>query len=438
VARRHKAVASTRFRRACKRQGAAIASGGLLRGPSAAEGENRGALKLAAGPRTGQDSVVPAIAINRVASLSDRDAFIKFPWRIYANDPAWVPPLLLERKEFIDQKKHPFFEHGKAELFLARREGEIVGRIMASDDPKYNALHGSNAGCFGLFECIDDQTVATALFEAAAGWLRQLGRDEIMGPIDYSTNYLCGLLVEGFEHPPTVLTAHNPPYYVRLIEGWRFEKAIDLYAWWFANPQQAAQRLRRLAGSLEKRSEKVAFRPGNLRDIAGEARRLREIYNQAWARNWGFVPFTEREFDFMARELKPLLVPELVWLAQIGGEPVGFILCVPDINVALKKIDGRLTTLGLPLGLVKLLYHKSRVKTVRLVALGVVPKFRRHGIAEMLVLHIIEEAMLKRGYIGECSLILENNVMMNRFLEAIGAEKYKTYRIYRRSLSATQ
>jgi GNAT superfamily N-acetyltransferase len=377
------------------------------------------------------------IEIIKIASRADRNAFIKLPWKIYEHDPAWVPPLLIERREFIDREKHPFFEHGRAEFFLARRNDEIMGRIVASDDPKYNALHGSNVGSFGMFESIDDQQVAAALFDAAAQWLRDLGRDEIMGPIDYSTNYLCGLLIDGFEHSPTLLTAHNPPYYSQLIEAWGFHKAIDLYAWWYAQPQNAAKRLRRLADGLKRKHQQVTLRPGNLRDLAGEARRLREIYNQAWEKNWGFVPFTEKEFDFIAREMKPLLVPELVWIAEVAGEPVGFILCVPDINVALKKINGRLTTFGLPVGLAKLLYHKSRLKTVRLVALGVVPEYRRHGIAEMLVLHIIEEAMLKRGFVGECSLILENNVMMNRFLEAIGAEKYKTYRIYRRGLAST-
>jgi GNAT superfamily N-acetyltransferase len=378
---------------------------------------------------------VGQIEITRVASNTDRDAFIKMPWKIYANDPVWVPPLVIERKEFLDREKHPFFEHGKAEFFLARRDGEIVGRIAASDDPKYNELHGSNVGCFGMFESIDDPEVANALFEAASKWLRGLGRDEIMGPIDYSTNYLCGLLVDGFQHPPMLLTSHNPPYYSQLIEGWGFAKVMDFFAWWFSEPANAAARLRKLAGALKKRPEKVTLRQINLRDIAGEATKIRAIYNQAWEKNWGFVPFSEKEFAYMTKEMKPLLLPDLVWIAEIGGEPVGFILCVPDINVALKKINGRLTTFGLPIGLAKLLYYKSRLKIVRLVALGVVPKYRRHGIAEMLVLHIIENAMLKRGFIGECSLILENNVMMNRFLEAIGAEKYKTYRIYRRSLA---
>ena len=376
---------------------------------------------------------MPQIEITRVASRAERDAFVKFPWRIYANDPVWVPPLMLERKEFLDRRKHPFYEHGDAALFLARSGGEIVGRIMASDDPKYNALHQSNLGYFGMFESIDDQRVANALFEAAAAWLRQLGRDQILGPIDYSIFYLCGVLVEGFEFPPMVLTAHNPPYYRGLIERAGFDKEIDLYGWWFADPTNAARRLRRLAGALEKRRE-IRLRHGDLRNLSAEARKLLEIYHQAWANNWGFVQFTEKEFEHMTHELKPILLPDLVWVAEIKGEPVGFILCVPDINVALKKINGRLTTFGLPIGLAKLLYYRSRIKTVRLVAMGVVPQYRRHGVAEMLVLRIIEEAMIKRGFVGECSLILENNRMMNRFLEAIGAEKYKTYRIYRRDL----
>jgi len=379
---------------------------------------------------------VPTIEINQVHSRAERDAFIKFPWRVYANDPVWVPPLLIERKQFIDQKKHPFYEHGDATLFLARAGGEIVGRIMACDDPKYNALHQSNVGFFGMFESIEDQQVASALLDAAADWLRQLGRDQIMGPIDYSIFDLCGVLIEGFQFHPMVLTAYNPPYYQQLIEGCGFEKEIDLYGWWFSDPTDAAKRLRRLAGALEKRRE-ITLRPGNLRDLAGESRKLLEIYDQAWKDNWGFAQFTEKEFEFMTRELKPILVSELVWLAEIKGEPVGFILCVPDINVALKKINCRLTTFGLPICLAKLLYHKSRIKTVRLVALGVLPKYRRHGVAEMLVLRIIEEAMITRGFVGECSLILENNKMMNRFLEAIGAQKYKTYRIYRRSLAPT-
>ena len=163
---------------------------------------------------------------------------------------------MLERKEFLNRRKHPFYEHGDAALFLARSGGEIVGRIMVSDDPNYNALHKSNVGCFGMFESIDDQQVTNALFEAAADWLRQLGRDEIMGPIDYSTNYVCGLLIDGFQFPPMLLTSHNPPYYSGLIEGWGFEKAMDLYAWWFANPAEAANRLAPAGRQTEKASRR--------------------------------------------------------------------------------------------------------------------------------------------------------------------------------------
>ena len=378
---------------------------------------------------------MPQVEITQVASKAERDAFIKFPWRIYQGDPAWVPPLLLERKEFLDQKKHPFFEHGAAALFLARSGGKIVGRIMASDDPNYNAFHRSSVGCFGLFECVNDPAVAAALFEAATNWLRATGRDEIMGPIDYSTNYVCGLLVEGFDFPPTLLTAHNPPYYPALIEGLGFNKVIDFYAWWFSEPARAATRLRRLAASLRKR-DAATIRQGNLNNFRAEAGRLREIYNDAWKENWGFVPFTEKEFEFMAKELKQLVVPEFTLIAEVGDEPVGFILCVPDINVAFRKINGRLTSYGLPIGLAKLLYHKSRIRTARLIALGVKPKYRRGGIAEMLVLRIIEDAMIKRGFTGELSMTLEDNHLINRFLAAIGAKKYKTYRIYRRRIDS--
>jgi GNAT superfamily N-acetyltransferase len=373
------------------------------------------------------------IEVSEVTSRRERDAFIKFQWQIYTNDSAWVPPLIIERKGFLDRKRHPFYRHGDAALFLARKNGKIAGRIMASDDPNYNSLHAANVGCFGLFECIDDHDVAAALFDTAADWLRKRGRTEIMGPIDYSTNYVCGLLIDGFQFPPTILTAHNPPYYRDLIESSGFTKAKDWYAWWFADPAKAAARLRPLSERFQKRWP-VTIRAGNLKNIRQESRRLRQIYNQAWKNNWGFVPFTEAEIEFMTHELKQLVLPEFTLIAEVGDEPAGFILCVPDINVALRRINGKLTTFGLPIGLLKLLYHKSRTRTARLIALGVIEKYRRVGIAEMLVLRIVEDGMIKRGFTGELSLTLEDNFTINRFLEAIGAHRYKTYRIYRKQL----
>ena len=366
-------------------------------------------------------------------SDADRNAFIRFPWRIYANDSAWVPPLIIERKAFFDRNSHPFYEHGDAALFLARQNGEVVGRIMASDDPNYNAVHKSNVGCFGQFDCVNNSNVATALFDAAESWLRQKGRLEILGPIDYSTNYVCGLLIDGFQYPPTILTAHNPPYYAELIEGRGFGKIMDLYAWWFSDATKAAARLRKLATRLQPRI-RFTIRPGNLRDLPSESARLRRIYNDAWRDNWGYVPFTEAEFAHMAKEMKPLLRPELTAIAEVEGEEVGFILGLPDINAALQKINGKLAPFGIPIGLIRLLYEKGRLRRARLIAMGVRPEFRQQGVAEMLVLRIIEEAMLKLGFKGELSMTLENNIMINRFLEAIGSRRYKTYRIYRKSL----
>src|SRR4029077_18559307 len=181
-----------------------------------------------------------------VRSSSDRESFIKFQWQIYKQDPAWVPPLIIERKAFLDRRKHPFYRHGDAALFLAKRNDKIVGRIMASDDPNYNALHKTNTGCFGLVESIDDVDVAAVLFRAAEEWLRDRGRTEIMGPIDYSTNYVCGLLIDGFEYSPTLLTAHNTPYYQRLCAPSGFTKEVDWYAWWFDQYNAPVSTLRRL------------------------------------------------------------------------------------------------------------------------------------------------------------------------------------------------
>src|SRR6266446_8037062 len=374
------------------------------------------------------------LSVVEVCSRTERDQFIKFPWRIYKNDPAWVPPLIIERKAFLDRKRHPFYQHGDAALFLAKRSGEIVGRIMVSDDPNYNALLRSNVGCFGLFESTDDVDVAAALFDRAAEWLRRRGRSEIMGPIDYSTNYVCGLLIDGFEHPPTVLTAHNPPYYVRLIAACGFEKVTDWYALWLDPDNAPVSRLRRLVNARARKTS-VKIRPIDLRRVADDSQRLAAVFNEAWKNNWGFVPFTDAETKHMATEMRPIIDPRMTLIAEIDNAPVAFVICVPDINVALRHLNGRLTRFGLPIGLLQLLYRRSKIRTVRFVALGVVEKYRRTGIAEMLVLQVMEEGA-RRGFSGELSMTLEDNVLMNRFLEALGASKYKTYRIYRRSLNS--
>lgn len=373
------------------------------------------------------------VEISEVQSRAELRAFIALPWRIYKDDPAWVPPLILERKAFLNRKRHPFYKHGDAALFLARsrsRGSEIVGRIMASDDPNYNALHQTNIGCFGLFECIDNIEAASALFSAAAAWLRARGRSEIMGPIDYSTNYVCGLLIEGFQHPPAVLTSHNPPYYTDLLEQCGFLKAKDWYAWWFSEFAKPTERLRRIATARAKKHG-VTIRPINLRKLRDEAHRIRTVYNQAWQNNWGFVPFTEAEAEYMAKEMRLLVDPGGTLIAEAGDVPVGFVIAVPDIHIALRRINGRLTYCGIPVGLVKLLYYRSKIRIGRMVALGVVEKYRRAGVAEALVLREIEEGFNT----GELSMTLEDNFMINRFIESLGALRYKTYRIYSKLLA---
>ena len=370
------------------------------------------------------------IEISKVSSRRDRDAFIKFPWRIYADDPAWVPPLIIERKAFLDRKRHPFYRHGDAALFLARRNGEIVGRVMASDDPNYNTLHQSNVGCFGLFDSIDDVDVAKALFDAAVKWSRDKGRSEILGPIDYSTNYVCGLLIDGFEHPPAVLTAHNPPYYQRLLEALGFEKEKDWYAWWFSEFSKPLDRLRRI---VQARTAKhgVKIRRFDLKNLAGESQRIRSVYNQAWRNNWGFVPFTEAEADHMAKEMRSLISPGGTLIAESNGVPIGFVITIPDIHIPFRRMNGRLTWFGLPIGLLRLIYHRFTLRIGRMVALGVVEKYRCAGVAEALVLREIEEGFNT----GELSMTLEDNFMINRFIEAMGAQRYKTYRIFKRTLT---
>ena len=255
-----------------------------------------------------------------------------------------------------------------------------------------------------------------------------------MGPIDYSTNYVCGLLIDGFEHPPTLLTGHNPPYYARLIEACGFIKEKDWYAWWFVPTPAPLERLGRVA-KARARNTSMKIRSIDLRHLTDDSRRVSVVFNEAWKHNWGFVPFTEAEAEHMAKEMRPVIDPRMTLIAEIDNAPVAFVICVPDINVALRHLNGRLTRFGLPIGLIKLLWYRRKIRKVRFVALGVLENCRRAGIAEMLVLQVMAEGA-RRGVSGELSMTLEDNVLVNRFIKAMGASRYKTYRIYRRSLNS--
>ncbi len=374
------------------------------------------------------------VKIQPVCDRRLREVFLRFPWSIYANDPLWVPPLLVERREFLDVKKHPFFLHGTAALFLAYRGKQVVGRILASEDPRYNATHETRAGCFGMFESINDQAVASALLDAAAGWLRARGLNEIMGPIDYSTNYQCGLLVEGFETPPRVFMNHNPPYYADLLGRWGLAKAKDLYAWWFTDQNDLAKRWLRRAEHLAARAE-ISIRPFRLNDFHNEIMHCKAVYNEAWEKNWGFVRMTDEEFFFFARDLVKWVPPDLLLMAEVRGQVVGLAMTLPDFNEAFRPLNGEIFRWGLPIGYFQLKRNMRRIKAGRLIALGVLNAFRRRGVAELLILGTLSNARNNHGYTGaELSWTLEDNDLINRAIRTCGAELYKTFRIYQRPI----
>ncbi|HYI00113.1 N-acetyltransferase, partial [Hyalangium sp.] len=378
-------------------------------------------------------SVPPDVTVTTVRGSADRTAFIRMVYRIYQGDPNWVPPLEMERKDFLDRKKNPFFDFGEVELFLARRGGQVVGRIAAVKDPHYNEFHGTNEGFFGLFECINDTGVARALFDAAAQWLLARGFAKMLGPMNFSTNHEVGLLVDGFDRPPAIMTTYNPPYYGALIEANGFTKAKDLWSFELSSAVQPPEKVARIAEKLRQR-EGVTVRSVDLKHFEAEVRLIKGIYNAAWEKNWGFVPMTEREFDHLARDMKQIVRPELVLIAEVKGEPVAFSMTIPDANEALKVAHGRLTTFGLPIGLVKLVLASRKIRRLRLVTLGIKEGYRRRGLDAILYLDTLRTAH-QLGYEGgEISWTLEDNQLVNRAIESMGGKRSKTHRVYERSL----
>jgi len=367
----------------------------------------------------------------RVTPLRDRREqreFLAFPYRFYREDPYWVAPLWIAQRELWDTARHPFWAHADRERFLARRGSETVGRIAAILDRNFNEFHHAQAGFFGFLETVNDPEVAAALLEAAAGWLRQRGALVIYGPMNPSTNYECGLLVDGFDLSPWVMMPYNPPYYPELVEraGWR--RAKDLYAYYLNREIVTLARLERVAERVLKVSG-LSIRSMRMGEFEAEAERAWQIYNAAWSRNWGFTPMTREEFAHLARDMKPIVDPELVLFGELDGQPVGFVLALPDMNRALKPAQGRL----FPLGLLKIMYHKRTIRSMRVATLGVLERHRTAGVAAGLVFEIIRHG-IQRGYQeAEMSWVLEDNVLMNRPLEALSARRYKTYRIYERS-----
>lgn len=365
------------------------------------------------------------IRIEPVRNKADREQFIKFLWKIYEGNPAWVPPLLMDRRKLMDKEKNPFYQHADVEFFLARRDGEIVGRIAGIVNHNHNKEHQENIGFFGFFECIDDQVVANALFDAARDFLRERGVTAMRGPANPSVNDEYGLLVDGFNERPTLLMPYNPEYYVRLIENYGFVKAKDLYAYLLSQETVYSDRFER-ANSLVKLRNQITIRTLDMKHFDRDAAIVKQIYNAAWAKNWGAVPMTDAEMDALAKDLKPIVVPDLVLFAEAKGKVIGFGLSLPDINIALRyNKKGRL----LP-GLLQLFLRKKEINLVRVIVLGVLPEYLNTGAAGVLFYETAVRAK-KLGYMhGEASWILEDNVRMVRAAEAMNGKITKRYRIY--------
>jgi GNAT superfamily N-acetyltransferase len=370
--------------------------------------------------------------VTPVRSSSEMSEFIRLPWKLYKGDANWVPPLIsAERKQLVPHLKNPFWMHAQAEYFLARVDGKPVGRIAAITNFLHNEVHQDRVGFFGFFECINDAEVANDLIGAAEAWLRGKGMTHARGPVNPSMNDPCGLLVDGFKWPPFVLMTYNPPYYRDLIEGAEYAKVMDLYAYIMLHTNLIREKVDRVANAVKERGS-ITIRAVNMDRFEEELGKVQTIYNDAWERNWGFVPMTPAEIKFAADDFKSIILPEFVYFAELNGEEVGFSLALPDINHALKRANGRL----FPFGWFYFLKRNLRkIPALRLMALGVKKKHQHLGIGTLFYQRYMEEG-LKRGYkAAEFSWVLETNEAMNKPLREMGAKPYRTYRIYERELA---
>ncbi|MFL5472649.1 MAG: N-acetyltransferase, partial [Gemmatimonadales bacterium] len=373
-----------------------------------------------------------ALRVRAARDRRDLKRFIDLPYRLHARDPLWVPPLRRDVALLLDRGKNPFFEHAEAEYFLVERDGAVVGRIAAISNRLHNDTHGDRVGFFGFFECVDDQAVAGVLFSTAAEWCRVKGHDVMRGPASFSVNDECGLLVDGVETQPTLMMPHNPRHYVQLIERAGFRKAKDLLVYQGGSMDgyvPVPERLTR-ATELIRQRHGITLRPLNMKDFEGEVERIKELYNAAWEKNWGFVPMTDHEIDHLAEQFKPVVIPELVPMAYKDGKLIGFGIALPDLNVVFRtNRSGRLFPV-----IFRLLWalKMKRIRRARILLLGVVPAQQGKGIDAVLY-HWIWTKSGERGiYWGEAGWILEDNPAMNAGLEKMTFRVYKTYRLYDR------
>ncbi|MDP2806758.1 MAG: GNAT family N-acetyltransferase, partial [bacterium] len=301
------------------------------------------------------------ILVKAVESAKEMEQFIRLPWAIYRNDSSWVPPLIAEQKKMLDAGHNPFFQHARAAYFLASRNGEVLGRISAHVDDNSNKFHGEKCGFFGFFESVDDPNVAKALFAAAEKWARENGMDTVRGPFNFTTNDTAGLLVDAFDRPPVIEMTYNPPYYPALVESCGYAKVMDLLAYFLDVQNIDRSRIKMLARRAEQKG--ITFRSVNKKVFEQEVKIFKEVYNQAWSQNWGFVPLTEAEIDHYAKSFKDIVEPDYVIFAFDGEKPVGSLWALPDYNYALKRLNGKMG----PWEMIKFLWHKRQITHTRVM-----------------------------------------------------------------------
>lgn len=374
------------------------------------------------------------LQIQTVTTSEERQSFLSFPWQVYQGDPNWVPPIFSERMHFITS--HPFLEHADIEYYLAKRGEQVVGTIAAFINHRHNDFQNEHIGFFGFFEVLEDPDAAAALLETAENWVKARGYSAIRGPAQFSTNEECGLLVDGFDDPPRILMTYNPQRYVDYIENQGYAKAMDLHAYAvdvdiFSGGSKFPKKLIRVVEKIKDR-EDIHIRKLDMKHFDEEVQRVKEIYNQSWARNWGFVPMTEPEFDAMGEELKQILDPDLTLVAEINGKPIGVSITLPDLNQPLRLAFPRP---GTPdwWTLVKLAWHwkvMRKVTWTRVLILGVLPEYRALGVDALFYYETAKAALRKGIRHAEMSWILENNDSISRPIRVMGGEVYKTYRFY--------
>lgn len=373
------------------------------------------------------------IKIEPVNTKKQLATFIDFPHDLYANDPNYVPEIFIGQRDLLTPGKHPFHEHSSLQCFLAVDENKkIKGRIAAILNNNHNKFNNTNDGFFGFFDCVDDVTISKALFDEAKKWLTDKNVTTMIGPVNPSTNETAGVLINGFNEPPVAMMTYNQPYYINLYEKSGFKKHVDLYAY-DIRTDTVSDRAVKLQDALMKRlaQRNITIRKVNIKDFKNETRKIRDIYNSAWDRNLGFVPATEKEFNYLAKDMKMILDPDFCLVAEHEGKMVGFALAIPDVNQIQRKIKrGRL----FPTGIFKLLLGLKKVDYVRIITLGVIEDYRKMGIEACFYAQIIKKAGEKKIKGGEGSWILETNEMMNKALQSINGKIYKTYRIYERAI----